>query len=102
MTLRAKEPLVDIAITQAKAEGHPDPMADHLGREVVVLIAVDGSWAPTTRLAHQMGAEHVTHQVDNTPRGINEMDPPLYGMALISHNEVSEIDPHVTARRRVP
>jgi hypothetical protein len=33
--------------------------------------------------------------------GINEMDPPLCGMALISHNEVSAIDPHVTARRRV-
>jgi hypothetical protein len=31
-------------------------------------------------------------------RGINEMDPPLCGIALISHNEVSATDPHVTAR----
>ena len=33
--------------------------------------------------------------------GINEMDPPLCGVALISHNEVSASDHHVTARRRV-
>jgi hypothetical protein len=39
---------------------------------------------------------------ESTHKGVNEMDPPLCGMAVISHNEVSEIDPHVTARRRVP
>jgi hypothetical protein len=33
--------------------------------------------------------------------GINEMDPPLCGAAVISHNEVSASDHHVTARRRV-
>ena len=37
-----------------------------------------------------------------THNGINEMDPPLCGMALISHHEVSASDPHVTTRRRVP
>ena len=35
-------------------------------------------------------------------KGLNEMDPPLCGMALISHHEVSASDPHVTTRRRVP
>jgi hypothetical protein len=30
------------------------------------------------------------------------MDPPLCGMAFISHNEISEIDPHVTARTHIP
>ena len=34
--------------------------------------------------------------------GINEMDPPLCGAAVISHNEVSASDQHITARRRVP
>ena len=29
------------------------------------------------------------------------MDPPLCGMAWISHYEVSDMDSHVTARRRV-
>ena len=38
----------------------------------------------------------------HTATGINEMDPPLCGAAVISHNEVSASDPHVTARRRVP
>ncbi len=33
--------------------------------------------------------------------GVNEMDPPLCGAAVISHNEVSTSDHHVTARRRV-
>jgi hypothetical protein len=31
--------------------------------------------------------------------GINEMDPPLCGTAVISHNEVSDTDHQRTARR---
>ena len=34
-------------------------------------------------------------------RGFNEMDPPLCGAALISHNEVSASDHHVTAQARM-
>ena len=34
--------------------------------------------------------------------GINEMDPPLCGAAVISHNEVSETDHQRTARRTSP
>jgi hypothetical protein len=36
-----KEQLFDITITQAEVEVQPDRMADNLGREAVVLIAVD-------------------------------------------------------------
>jgi hypothetical protein len=34
--------------------------------------------------------------------GVNEMDPSLYGTAVISHNEVSDIGHHLTARRTSP
>jgi transposase len=34
--------------------------------------------------------------------GFNEMDLPLCGLALISHNEVSDTDLHTTARRTSP
>ena len=34
------EPRFDVVGTQAEAEVPPDPMADHLGREAVVLVAV--------------------------------------------------------------
>jgi hypothetical protein len=34
-----------------------------------------------------------------TPDGINEMDPPLCGLALISHHEVSDTDLHTTTSR---
>jgi hypothetical protein len=39
-------------------------MADNLGREAVVLIAVDGSWAYAMNIAHQAGAGQATQQVD--------------------------------------
>ena len=34
--------------------------------------------------------------------GMNEMDPPLCGAAVIGHNEVRETDDHLTARRPRP
>src|SRR5262252_10562092 len=35
-------------------------------------------------------------------KGINEMDPPLCGSAVISHTEVSETDHEIPARRTSP
>ncbi len=59
-----EEEFLHVPIAEAEPEIEPDPMADHLGRETVVLVAVDGEWVHALNIAHQRGAEQATQQVD--------------------------------------
>jgi hypothetical protein len=47
-------------------------------------------------------SDQVTRHATTTRGGMNEMDPPLCGTAVISHNEVSETDHQRTTRRTSP
>jgi hypothetical protein len=60
-----KQHFFHIAVAQAKTEVQPDTMADDLGRETVVLVAVGEYWC-----VHPPSISHPTtaQQVDNVPR----------------------------------
>ena len=53
--------------------------------------------------AHDVTGERFSgHTPSGDTGGINEMDPPLCGSAVISHTEVSETDHATPARRTSP
>jgi hypothetical protein len=55
-----KEQLFNILVTEAEAEVQPDAMADDLGREAVVLVAVDGWYVHAASMSHLVGLNKLT------------------------------------------
>jgi hypothetical protein len=60
----SEEGLLHIAGAETEPEIAPDAMADDLGRETAVVIAVDGEWVHALSIAHRPGTEQATQQVD--------------------------------------
>src|SRR5262245_13234019 len=57
--------LFEIAVAEREAQVQPDPRADDLGRNSMVLTEMSGWCAPTTSMAQQGGAGQAPSQVDN-------------------------------------
>jgi hypothetical protein len=70
-----EQPRLNIVIPEAAPEREPDLVADNLGREAVVLVAVDGWWAHEASIAYQAGSRQAAQQVDNA--GISQISPDL-------------------------
>ena len=54
-----EQDLLHVAVTQVKAIVEPDAVADDLGREAVMLVAIGGWCIHMTSIAHRAGARQV-------------------------------------------